>query len=884
MKKKKFRPLKCINGTKGAIALFLAVLMTPFLSVAMILVEVGRYNSAVSILDEALGVSSVSTLANYDSYLQKRWGLLTVKQDSDIDAVFNENMKINSGVLGNTLKLNTLNAKGLYPLSDSEILYNQIMEYSKLNAPTKLTTNFLNISDLLKDLEKIKSIGNFLRLITSGTDAIDSTITLVESADKLKKISGKIEKYKQDYSSTYAKFQSSVNDLIDALNQPRPDSSEDQEGAEAYDDNIELLIDDAEMAKNNYEEAIGVVLEELKNFKKEMSECGDAIASIQTDIGNAVTSVAAIQKDRSEKAKDLNALNDEIKKMEEEGMNESNTAYSHALDYRAALEPEVAKLNVQTGIGKATQQSLYSVSDKWKASFSNYSEETLGRVISSFESLKTKVKNYKISGVTSNSNKISDDKYRLEVGGYIDSASIKAFLDEQKKELTSGSLSALLDGIVAFFNSIFKTKLFYDPALSAYIDVDYYQKTFGGLPGQNSAKGGVMEIMANIGQLLTDIKDFSANILGLELIDALKELKNIIVDIGHFFESLIRFAIDILKNIADLFESYERLYCTTYATFNLPCRTDRRGGNLFFITMSGHKLTAESLPTTNVPTSGVPVFDDLVALIDTIKKAANGTGDDITFSGAELEYILYGSNSEVANQMYTFCALYLFKLLVDIPAVLTNAEVQSMAAASTFGYPVVMALEILAEPLAETILLVNGEKVALSPFNLYLTPSGLPSLLESIISVCKFTQEQKKDMSGKLLSAFHQTEDDYNYQKTLNDFNRDSKKSDGVVNKVVNTATGSKYLKGLFNLDYREYCFLIMLLTVTTEQQLGRLSNLIQMESLHYYKTQGASYDFDLRNAYTFLSAEANVSVKQMLPSLADSSLFTITRKHYRGY
>ena len=76
----------------------------------------------------------------------------------------------------------------------------------------------------------------------------------------------------------------------------------------------------------------------------------------------------------------------------------------------------------------------------------------------------------------------------------------------------------------------------------------------------------------------------------------------------------------------------------------------------------------------------------------------------------------------------------------------------------------------------------------------------------------------------------------------------------------------------------------MLLLTVKKERQIARLSNLLQMETLSYYKTKGATYVFNLKNSYTYLSVDANVSVKQMLPSLADSSLFTIDRKHYRGY
>ena len=55
--------------TQGAISILLACLMMPFFSLAAILVEAGRYQSGVRALDQALGSSSISALANFDSYL-----------------------------------------------------------------------------------------------------------------------------------------------------------------------------------------------------------------------------------------------------------------------------------------------------------------------------------------------------------------------------------------------------------------------------------------------------------------------------------------------------------------------------------------------------------------------------------------------------------------------------------------------------------------------------------------------------------------------------------------------------------------------------------------------------------------------------------------------
>jgi len=84
--------------------------------------------------------------------------------------------------------------------------------------------------------------------------------------------------------------------------------------------------------------------------------------------------------------------------------------------------------------------------------------------------------------------------------------------------------------------------------------------------------------------------------------------------------------------------------------------------------------------------------------------------------------------------------------------------------------------------------------------------------------------------------------------------------------------------------NYKDYCLVLLLLTVTKEQQVARLANLIQMETLCYYENQEKDYTFDLRKSYSYLYAQVDANVVQMMPSLADSSLFTVERDHYRGY
>lgn len=867
MKLKKKRKFKLINGCKGAIALFLAVLMTPFLSIAMLLVETGRYNSAVSILDEVMGVSSTSLLASYDEYIKERWGLLAIDQGLDIDTQYTDYINTNVEVLGDSIDINNVNAKGDFALNNSEILYNQIMEYCTLNAPTKLATNFLNLSDLIKKLESFANIGQFFDIIGSGAGAVDSTITLAESADDLKVISNDLDDLKTQYSADYSSFKTAVENLTAALSEERPS---DKDEAKKYDNNIKDLREKVDKAKKTYKDTLDDVASKLQEFKDLMKSCNDAIESIKSEIASAANTALQLANDRKAKQDQLKEVNKKISDMEANGQNSSTPAlYTQALEQKTELENQIAEIAVQEGMASAAQNGLSNVSDGWKQSFNSYSDSTIGELIKSFKNLSTKINNFSSASVTKTT-VINDSEYfHLSVSGYISASDIDAYLTAQASEMESGSLSALIDGIISFFNSLLKLQLFYDPALSSYIDVNYYNETFGGLPGGDSAGGGVMAIMTDISNMMSAATEFSKDIITLKWLDALKELKNFIESVVSLGKDLVQFAIDICNNIKDLFTSYDRLYYSTYTTFNLPCRTDFTSGVSSFTAMTGYKLTSLSLPQKAQSSSLTPV-DDLIVLIDQIKSASKGSGSDYTFCGAELEYVLFGSNSEVANQMYTFVSMYLVRLLLDIPAILCNAEVQSLAASSTLAYPVVMILEILVEPLVDTVLLVNGAPIDLYKTQIYLTPTGLPKLLQELTPLLKgMSEADKKNIGTDVAGAFGIAKDDYNYQQTLQKYSG-------------NTSTAKS--PDLFKFNYREYCFLILLLTVTKEQQMARLSNLIQMETLNYYKNKGVAYTFDLSNAYTFVVTEANVSVKQMLPSLADSSLFTITRKQYRGY
>ena len=76
---------RLIKRTEGIISLLLIVLLVPFYSVAAILEEVGRYQSALRGLDSAISSSEMSVLAQYDQFLMDRFALLAIDQNKNIE-------------------------------------------------------------------------------------------------------------------------------------------------------------------------------------------------------------------------------------------------------------------------------------------------------------------------------------------------------------------------------------------------------------------------------------------------------------------------------------------------------------------------------------------------------------------------------------------------------------------------------------------------------------------------------------------------------------------------------------------------------------------------------------------------------------------------------
>lgn len=124
---------KYINGVKGVMSIFLALLVSPLFSIAAVLVEYARYQSAIEMMNELLDSSAFSTLAEYDSFLEERFGLLSASQEKEVGALFQDYLSKNVSALGQTVTLGNTASNGELPLSETTVLKQQILEYSEIN-------------------------------------------------------------------------------------------------------------------------------------------------------------------------------------------------------------------------------------------------------------------------------------------------------------------------------------------------------------------------------------------------------------------------------------------------------------------------------------------------------------------------------------------------------------------------------------------------------------------------------------------------------------------------------------------------------------------------------------------------------------------------------
>lgn len=324
-----------MNGTKGVISLFLAILMVPFASVAAMLVNAGRINSAVAVFDEALCNASNSVLGTYDPFIRTRFGLMAISQntadggtalgntssgydgDAFIKDLFSYYMERNLGVLSNTYKTSNVDAEGLYPLSDPEVLLSAVEQTGKITLPVKLAADWGSLDELINKISKpfkvFEKIENF---VSGAADTVTNIDKMFEKKDEMDECYKKCLEAKEKYENAYNTFNDAVsefNQLIDDINywtalvnqyQSEVDREKQKIG------NLSAQLDQKKQELNEKEEkikqlnekktqgyltAVVELAKEVKTLKTEIDDLEDEIAEISPGYKTAIENLESAQ-------------------------------------------------------------------------------------------------------------------------------------------------------------------------------------------------------------------------------------------------------------------------------------------------------------------------------------------------------------------------------------------------------------------------------------------------------------------------------------------------------------------------------------------------------------------------------------------------------------
>lgn len=792
---------KYINGTKGAVSLLLALIMSPLLSIALLLVESSRYQDAAQLTGEIVDCSVFSTLADYDSYLDERFGLLSISQECDINSVFADYLDENVSALGKSISINSHSATGEYALSDTDILKQQLLEYSEISVAAEVVTEGIDLDELLSKLEKaldMTELKEEVEAVNAGVDLAAEIEKLLEGiTDAKNHYDSKYAPALSAYKESYNDFEEKADDLITALKAAEADLEEDEEYATIYEEQDVIdAIKELKKARDDYKS-------NASTLKSELSTLKGYINTVVSAVNNLPSKLQDFEDKSSEStvAGDCTTSTYEWLEIVADQITTTLNATIGA-DFNDKVDGEMRALDSQIS-------KLGYIGDK--------------TITSSWNTAKVKSQ-YGCVSIVSVSTSFS-----TQMGSLISVLNEKAKVDDD----ASAQMGDLLDIV----GDLLGIAGLYDSNLNSVVSTSY-------LHINTSMSVSASMSMQSLTDLVNACETFTDGIKSLDIIKAVKALGTLLKAVAEFLVSIIAWVAETLVNLVMYIASgptewYNSLLLYGYGAYNLPNRTNYN---------SGETVTGYSYKKIYQLAGGRNRAASITGSLKDLSNIGNTTGSDQMFKGAEAEYVLVGSTSELQNQSVAFFDLYLFRLVLDLFPVLKNSQVSSIAALAGPGAWVVKLAIALAEPMLDTIILVNGGKEFLFKDTVYLSYSGFVILQNDLVGITS--------ISGSLQDKIKDT---------------------------IKAHNGTPDEKGFCDASYTEHMLLLMLLSVNQQTFLQRTQNLIQMEAATNYKSE---YVFDLDKTYSYVYTDISYTLNPMLniDSLTNNGLFTVNSKKYSGY
>ena len=828
---------RVLGVSKGAVSILLMIVTTPFLSLTLFLVESVRYQDALELLFELEDLVASSTLANNDSFLNERFGLLAVDQTVDLDERYNMYMDSNISSFKNELQLNDVTATGMFPLSETNVFEQQIIDTCEISGISEAIFEGLDLDKLFEKLNGVTDLDKIQKISDTG----DQIMILLKAVKKV---------------------------YFDLAGNPKPDKNEGETKMESLQD----LKDEYNYAKGEvnkyypkFSEKFKAYCDALSTAKANCKEGEDpykdkAVVKAYNELTKpynyspkdqyykAVTRFQKSYKDLSNRYKDLIndivALKAEAKKVKDKNSeDEFATLLKKITDFIGVVEDLTINSNTLKNTMMGEEVSISTVlSDIDKVNNTSFSE--------------TDWKN--IDGVFDLGKKISstiDDTYDV----FKNSMSYREEIFDKKAQEDAAGISDYLKlfdkirNITCFYNSKLDSNI-NESDWAVAVDPDGSFKDFMDAVGNfTSACQDIVEGL----KTLNFIKLISA---AVKIADAIWKLSTAIVkSVTKFIDKIgeIITATTSNENKVAGFFSYvaSDFLVTSYACYNFSNRTN-------YLSNSGIMGSVDEPGKTGYSykyDGNEKLENSFAGDWSAFKSVVSGTGQPSTdkrFKGAELEYILVGLENECQNQLCAFIDIYLLRMALNIPSVVKDEVIKSLASAyPPFTYAIYL-LAVLIEPFLDMLLLVNGGKVGLIKSDIFLSAKGI------LIFIDKF------------IKAINAMDDIAKVEGMKPD---ELKKGLQECIKAEESTAGTKGVD--LEVTYTENMLFILLLSVKKDDKLKRMQNLVQMEAK--YKNP----NFELSKSFTYIKADAKCKLKPMLNvGFANNGYIDVSNTRYLGY
>lgn len=862
-KKAKITKKQMFKATRGVISLFLCMIMSPVLMVASALVEYYRHQETVELTQELVDSSALSVLANYDTYLQNRFGLFSVSQNCDIKKEFSETFDTNKNILGGAIGDTTkATAKGTYPLSQDDVLKNQLLDFSENTVLTEVLLEDLNIQDLINKLNSLTGIDEVFSAVSTAAELTKKIKGMVTAGKSLIDTLKGLEKDVSDVSDAATTFSESIATLFESISNDIED----------------LDLEDAESIKNiakDYASDIKQIYSDAKKLKSKLNTLKSNISSLSTDLSNFKTAF--------NNAKDLfdDSKVTEEKAEEATGQEDSNDPTDMLGAVLEAVEDAV------TDAGDALKESTIKAIKDAATEFTDTLTEELGLNLDTYNKDYYKITDGKLSEEAEEDLKklLSHIPEVWEDGsfdGVVDTlkdmflpssfngdflanakGALQRAIDDAEsalKDELNSSVAEILSALVNALEGLFDLQFFYDGRLCAYLD-DF----------KGEKDNPYVTFLSAVGELMDSAEKLSSGNI-IKMLDGLISLFKAIGKVGESVVELAGTMLTQIKTFANYIKDpgklYEMLLLSGYMTHNLPNRTNA-GDVKFESGLTGYNKMLGGTALTGFPYTDIPIPSispqEATGLLKALQATKDG-GSDPMFMGAELEYIMAGTPSEIMNQIVVFMNMYFLRLVIDIPSIFADKAVNTMAGAATIASWAVYLIVILAEPLCDTVFLVNGNEIPLFKGSCYLSPVGIPKLIDDLADVAigneKVSESVKKNLKEK-------TEDKLSSWKKNHSFN--------------DTPTSKDFAQ----MSYETHALILLFMTSSPEQIVSRFSTLVEYEVGYYHTVANTGQSFSLNKAYSAVEASVDVGYNSFLSVFdfdENSSALKQSFRKVRGY